>query len=580
MAALMAPVLPAPNDSKKHGHSRAQKGRTASLVRVHLQEEKELLAGLNSRLAAYIDQVRYLQAENSQLSCRVVSFEDTVQKEVGGVRRLFETELSDARILLDSLAREKAQLQIDVGKFRSEAEDWMLKHNRKERDFAALQEKLLESEARAAQLEAKALEAWRLRDHWESECTRLNEDLCGAHDQLGIARRQLEQETLLRVDLENKLKSLQEELAFSNQLHETELSGCQERLEISIQDCSSDGAGDQESFYRALVDFRKDYDVQFKLRCSELEAFYAQKIASLKSELAKSVNVSKEATTAANAHLSHIAELQGSMKELATLNEAVEKRVQLLEAELVSQQESARQLLAEKDSRLKLLLDDIEQQARSYNDLLDIKLSLDVELAAYRRLLDDEECRLGVPNHGRIGSAEHTGSDLPRKRPRRSDYSSSSRDAVQSSSATISSSNASPIEIAQVDLKTKLIKLHNNAGKEISLGSWIVSVQDCTGYSLAYKFNRTVKISPSGDIQVWGMGSGMQGDSRASTYVMKEGEWLFSNGAVKVVLLNKEAQEVANAEVSKDDSAPERSVISEADSATAFVPNKERCVVM
>lgn len=37
---------------------------------------------------------------------------------------------------------------------------------------------------------------------------------------LAAARKQLEEETIMRVDLENRIQSLREELAFNNQVHE------------------------------------------------------------------------------------------------------------------------------------------------------------------------------------------------------------------------------------------------------------------------------------------------------------------------------------------------------------------------
>lgn len=43
------------------------------------------------------------------------------------MKGLYEQELSDARKLLDDTAKEKAQLQIDVGKLKSDNEDLRLK---------------------------------------------------------------------------------------------------------------------------------------------------------------------------------------------------------------------------------------------------------------------------------------------------------------------------------------------------------------------------------------------------------------------------------------------------------------------
>ena len=45
-------------------------------------------------------------------------------RERTNVKALFENELADARKLLDELSKEKAKLQIEVGKYKSEADDW------------------------------------------------------------------------------------------------------------------------------------------------------------------------------------------------------------------------------------------------------------------------------------------------------------------------------------------------------------------------------------------------------------------------------------------------------------------------
>ena len=45
-------------------------------------------------------------------------------------------------------------------------------------------------------------------------------DLAQVEKQLAIAKKQLEEETLMRVDLENRFQSLKEELLFKNQVYE------------------------------------------------------------------------------------------------------------------------------------------------------------------------------------------------------------------------------------------------------------------------------------------------------------------------------------------------------------------------
>jgi len=92
-------------------------------------QEKNELAGLNDRLAAYIDRVRQLESENSRLTRMVQSQEETVTKEVTGIKGLYEGELNSARKLLDDLAKEKAKLQFENGKLKTDLEDLRAKYD-------------------------------------------------------------------------------------------------------------------------------------------------------------------------------------------------------------------------------------------------------------------------------------------------------------------------------------------------------------------------------------------------------------------------------------------------------------------
>ena len=106
------------------GKSPGRRDRPPSPVAISRLAEKNELASLNDRLAAYIDRVRFLETENAQLSKQIRAQEETVTRERTNVKVLFENELADARKLLDELSKEKAKLQIEVGKYKSDADDW------------------------------------------------------------------------------------------------------------------------------------------------------------------------------------------------------------------------------------------------------------------------------------------------------------------------------------------------------------------------------------------------------------------------------------------------------------------------
>jgi len=104
-------------------------GRPPSPTMISRVQEKNELASLNDRLAAYIDRMRQLETENSRLTRMVQSQEETVTKEVSGIKGLYEGELNSARKLLDDLAKEKAKLQFENGKLKTDLEDLRAKYD-------------------------------------------------------------------------------------------------------------------------------------------------------------------------------------------------------------------------------------------------------------------------------------------------------------------------------------------------------------------------------------------------------------------------------------------------------------------
>ena len=109
------------------GTSPGRRARSPSPARITRMQEKEQLQNLNDRLAAYIDKVRHLESENSRLLVQVRSTEETVTREVTNIKTLYESELAEARKNLDDLAREKAKLQLEANKYKTEADDWQSK---------------------------------------------------------------------------------------------------------------------------------------------------------------------------------------------------------------------------------------------------------------------------------------------------------------------------------------------------------------------------------------------------------------------------------------------------------------------
>ena len=86
-------------------------------------QEKEELKGLNTRLVNYIGRVKQLKQENHKLMAEVTTSKEVTIKEVDGIKEMYETELSDARKILDQTAKDKAREQLAASKSAAELDE-------------------------------------------------------------------------------------------------------------------------------------------------------------------------------------------------------------------------------------------------------------------------------------------------------------------------------------------------------------------------------------------------------------------------------------------------------------------------
>jgi len=86
-------------------------------------DEKNALADLNERLAAYIERVRKLDSENTVLRHTVEEWQSSSLRETKEIAKLHGTELARARKLIDKLARQTATLQCQNANLKSDLED-------------------------------------------------------------------------------------------------------------------------------------------------------------------------------------------------------------------------------------------------------------------------------------------------------------------------------------------------------------------------------------------------------------------------------------------------------------------------
>lgn len=132
------PRPPSSGPQQQTSTSSSQSQQQASSPTRHSRlVEKVELQNLNDRLACYIDRVRNLETENSRLTIEVQTTRDTVTRETTNIKNIYETELLEARRMLDELARERARLEIDTKRLWEENDELTTRLDKKTKECSA-----------------------------------------------------------------------------------------------------------------------------------------------------------------------------------------------------------------------------------------------------------------------------------------------------------------------------------------------------------------------------------------------------------------------------------------------------------
>ncbi|XP_059803224.1 alpha-internexin-like [Hypanus sabinus] len=341
--------------------------------RLNRTNEKEQLQGLNDRFAVYIEKVRGLEQQNRALEAELVALRQR-SAEPSRLAELYEHELRELRARVEELNSGRCQALLERDGLEQELQQTRLRFDDEQR----------------------------LRGQAEAEARALRRDVDGA--------------TLARLELEKRVEALLEELGFVRKLHGEEVEELRALLHAAQQPTEVDAVPVRPELTSALRDIRAEYESLAARNTQSAEDWYKTKFADMTEAAAKNSEALRANREELTEYRRQLQSRTIEMEAVRGTNQSLERQLREMEerhnVEIAGYQDTINQM----EDELRNTKSEMARHLREYQDLLNVKMALDIEIAAYRKLLEGEETRLST-NFASI-SLPNNPSLLPPVQPR------------------------------------------------------------------------------------------------------------------------------------------------------------------
>ncbi|CAD5235745.1 unnamed protein product [Bursaphelenchus xylophilus] len=505
----------------------------ATAVRDSREREKKEMSDLNDKLASYIEKVRFLEAQNRKIGADLDSLRNKWGKDTHNIKQMYESELKEAHKLIDDTTKQKEDLSKELKDLLAEVNNYKLKYSDAQRERSAEKERLNEILTTLSNLESEIHYFQRKIARLEDETKRIKGENHQLVMDLQQARTELDQETLNRIDHQNQVQTLLEEIEFLRRVHEQEIRELQ--LEAARDTTPENREYFKNELSSAIRDIRQEYDQITNLNKTDMESWYRLKVQEIQTQSARQNIEQGYAKEEVKRLRVQLTDLRGKLADLESKNGMLEKQIQELNYQLEDDQRSYENALTEKDNQIRRVRDECQNLMVELQMLLDTKQTLDNEIKMYRKMLDGEDSRPGL---------RQLVDQALVKKDNGFHAESLNEARVDATRHSYQRSAKGNVSIQEVSPEGNYVILNNtHRSKEEKLGDWKLRRSIDGGGEVVFTFPKKFVLRPGKSVKIFAKGKGIN-----SPPDQLEAEEIKSFGAgtsAQTMLYNKDGEERA-----------------------------------
>ncbi|ERE83610.1 keratin, type II cytoskeletal 1b-like protein [Cricetulus griseus] len=329
-------------------------------------QEREQIKTLNNKFASFIDKVRFLEQQNQVLQTKWELLQQVnTSTRTSSLEPVFESYISQLQRQVDILTSERSRQNLEIRSMQDVVEDYKSKY--------------------------------------EDEINKRT----NAENDFVVMKKDVDAAFMGKSDLQSKVDTLYGEVNFLKYLFDTELSQMQTHISDTnvILSMDNNRSLDLDSIIDAV---RVQYELIAQKSKDEAEALYQTKYQELQ------ITAGKHGDDLKNSKM-EIAELNRNIQRLQAEIASVKKQIEQMHGSISDAEErgeralqDAKQKLQDMDEALQQSKEELARLLRDYQAMLGAKLSLDVEIATYRKLLEGEESRMSGELQSQVSISVHS----------------------------------------------------------------------------------------------------------------------------------------------------------------------------